>query len=173
MNTHIQLANQAVCHWLPQETILFDGSSLNRNIQVDMDETSELLAVESIVLGRAAMGERVRTVHFKDRWRIRRGGVLVHADDLLLQDAAGAGACMSGNRAVASLVYLGPAEAEACQLLAEKLRRVCSGPVSGFSGFAGKVTGRIMARDSYTLREALIPVLKELSGQELPRVWRI
>ena len=40
----------------------------------------ELLAVESIVLGRTAMGETAHDVVLTDAWRIRRGGRLVFAD---------------------------------------------------------------------------------------------
>ena len=63
--------------WLPQETILFDGGRLSRGLEVDLAGDAELLCVESILLGRAAMGERVIQGLLHDRWRIRREGRLI------------------------------------------------------------------------------------------------
>ena len=74
--------------WLPQETILFDRSSLTRRLAADVHETGRLLAVEAVVLGRAAMGEAVREASLSDLWRIRRGGRLVFADGIRLDGDA-------------------------------------------------------------------------------------
>ena len=41
-----------------------------------------LTALETLVLGRGAMGETVRSGAISDQWRIRRGGRLVHAEAL-------------------------------------------------------------------------------------------
>ncbi|MEX2519302.1 MAG: urease accessory protein UreD, partial [Paracoccaceae bacterium] len=68
--------------WLPQETILFDGGALERRLIVEMAPDATLLAVEPLILGRAAMGERVRSGALADIWRVRRGGRLLHADAL-------------------------------------------------------------------------------------------
>jgi urease accessory protein len=77
-------------HWLPQETILFDRASLSRRLEVDLAEGAEFLAVEAVLLGRKAMGEAMREGLFQDRWRIRKNGVLLHAENLRLSgDIAG------------------------------------------------------------------------------------
>lgn len=57
------------CHldWLPQETILFEGSALKRQLNVEMGESSSLLALETLVLGRKAMGETLRTAVVVDQ----------------------------------------------------------------------------------------------------------
>ena len=44
--------------WLPQETILFDGSALSRQTCVSLAADAWYLGVETVILGRAAMGER-------------------------------------------------------------------------------------------------------------------
>ena len=46
--------------WLPQETILFDGAALSRKISADLAVSARFLAVESVILGREAMGESVQ-----------------------------------------------------------------------------------------------------------------
>ncbi|MEM9277063.1 MAG: urease accessory protein UreD [Pseudomonadota bacterium] len=173
LGTQLHLGSSTTLHWLPQETILYDGSALNRTFDVTMERRSTLLALESIVLGREAMGETVTGCLFRDRWRIRREGKLIFADDLKLEGKENALAGMSGNRALASLLFIGDQDEEQMQALAGELRKLCPLNTSGFSAFNGKVTGRILAQDSYSLRHALVPVLKFLRGSDLPRVWRI
>ena len=50
----------ATLHWLPQETILFDGARFARNLDVKMDEGASFLGSEMMVFGRTAMQETVR-----------------------------------------------------------------------------------------------------------------
>jgi len=68
--------------WLPQETIVFDGARLRRRLEVDLAAGATFLAVESLLFGRRAMRERVTTGAVRDDWRIRREGVLLHAEAL-------------------------------------------------------------------------------------------
>src|SRR6195952_593682 len=75
--------------WLPQETILFDQARVNRRIDIDLAENASLLLCEIVVFGRAAMGETMRTGHFVDRWRLRRGGRLVFAETVRLDGDIG------------------------------------------------------------------------------------
>ena len=60
VGSHIVAGPGTRVHWLPQETILFDNAALVRRLDVDLDETSEFLAVEAVLLGRKAMGEAMR-----------------------------------------------------------------------------------------------------------------
>jgi urease accessory protein len=61
-------------HWLPQELILFDGAALDRRLEVEMAEDATLIMLETLVLGRAAMGETVRRLHLRDRRKVTRAG---------------------------------------------------------------------------------------------------
>ena len=102
--------------WLPQETILFDGARLRRRLAVEMAADASLMLVETAVFGRAAMSERVHCGLFRDRWRIRRGGRLVFAEDVRLEGAIAAAlarpAVANGGRAVATCLLVAP-DAEA------------------------------------------------------------
>ena len=173
LNTHVHLESRSILHWLPQETILYNGSSLNRSFDVTMETNSSLLVVESLVMGREAMGEVVDSCFFKDRWRIRQEGKLIFADDLKLEGNENSLAQMTDYRAVASLLFVGRQDNEQLLVLADRLRELCPLKTAGFSTFKGKITGRILAENSYSLRQALFPILKFLRGSELPRVWRI
>ena len=75
--------------WLPQETILFDRARVSRRIDIDLAESASLLLCEIVVFGRAAMGERMRQGEFVDRWRMRRGGRLVFAENIRLDGDIG------------------------------------------------------------------------------------
>ena len=71
--------------WLPQEQILFDGARLRRRLDVELAASAALTLVESVVFGRVAMGEVAESGSFRDRWRIRRDGRLVFAEDVRLE----------------------------------------------------------------------------------------
>src|SRR3954469_24608093 len=75
--------------WLPQETILFDRARVSRRIDIDLADGASLLLCEIVVFGRAAMGERMLRGEFIDRWRMRRGGRLVFAENIRLDGDIG------------------------------------------------------------------------------------
>jgi urease accessory protein len=82
----IAVEENAICEWLPQETILFDGARLRRRIAFGLGPGAELLAAEMLVLGRAAHGERFTRGALRDSWRVHRFGDLIWADALHLAD---------------------------------------------------------------------------------------
>jgi urease accessory protein len=154
--------------WLPQETILFDGARLERSLDVDLQENAGLLAVESVVLGRKAMGESLTDFSFHDRWRIRRGGRLIYADDLRFDPARVLGAAaLNGARAFATLVFV----AAAAERFVEPLREIIADR-GGVSAWDGKLVARLTGVDGFDLRKTLIPALTLLAApNELPKVW--
>ena len=162
--------NGASLDWLAQETILFDGASVERHFDADLAEDARFLAVEPLVLGRAAMGETVSRAHLVDRWRIRRAGRLVWADTLRLSGAvariAARPACFGPNRAAASVLYAGPDAAD--RLEAARALLPAEG---GASVRDGVMAVRMLARDGQALRAALIRFLTGFRAAALPRVW--
>ncbi|WP_373503953.1 urease accessory protein UreD [Aestuariivirga sp.] len=154
--------------WLPQESILFDGSALTRQIEADLDADARFLAVESIILGREAMGETVHHARLRDRWRVRQEGRLIFADDLAFDGAPPATLATLGEaRAFATVVLVSP-DAEN---LVEKVRDEI-GASGSASAWSGKLVARIVSRDGFELRKSLIPALTLLAGGiALPKVW--
>lgn len=175
--TRIDVAAGARVDWLPQETILFDRAALSRSLEVELAADATFLAVEAVLLGRKAMGETVNAGLFRDRWRIRAGGKLLHADNLSLAgDVAGLGrrrAVLDGAAAFATLLYVGPD----CEPLLPRLRSLADGVAGvGISHFqAGgqdKLVARFVAPDGYALRKILIPIISHLRKQKtVPKVW--
>ncbi|MBV2361704.1 urease accessory protein UreD [Thalassococcus sp. CAU 1522] len=173
VRTRLSCAEGATLHWLPQETILFDGAALDRHLSIDMAGDASLLACEVLVFGRAAMGEDVRDLRLRDRIDLRRDGRLCFADRLQLTgDAATAlrrPFVADGARAMGSVVFAAPGAAHRLEGLRAGLP-----PQAGVSALHDDLVFlRATAADGFALRGLLIPLLARLSGAELPRPWMI
>ncbi len=173
----LQAAEGARIAWLPQETIVFDGSAFSRRLDVDLAAGAQALILEATVFGRLAMGERVGRASFRDRWRIRREGRLVHAEDFALGPDIGRtlarAAATGGSIAIATLLLVAD---EAPDLL-EPAREIVgeAGGVSAWSvAGSGKLLARLVCQDGYLLRQRLAPLVGLLNGRAgLPKVWSL
>ena len=156
--------------WLPQEAILFDGAQLKRSFDAELGGDATLLALETVVLGRKAMGESLTDFSFRDRWRIQRDGRLIFADDLRFAPTRVQGAAaLNGNGAFATIVLINPN----AENFFEPLREII-GTGGGVSAWDGKLIARLVGVDGFDLRKTLIPALRLLSGQaQLPKVWTL
>ncbi|MEM7667936.1 MAG: urease accessory protein UreD [Pseudomonadota bacterium] len=173
LENHLNVRSAARLDWLAQETILYQGARLDRRLTADVAPDATFLAVETLIFGRTAMGERLSDITLLDTWRIRRGGDLVYADALRLdgdaEEILGGRGTLNGARALSSLVFVSP---EAAYNLA-RLRHVLP-PTAGASLIReGVLTARLLAEDCFTLRRSLIPVLACLRTAPLPKVWTI
>lgn len=170
---NVSLRARAGAHlsWLPQETILFDQARTTRCIDIDLAETASLVLCEIVVFGRTAMGEAMRTGSFVDRWRLRRGGRLVFAENVRLDGDIGAKlaqpAIANGSLAIATALIVPGDEA-----LLERLRAVAeqAGTEVGVSCWNGFAMVRICAQDAAKLRADMMALLSQ-SGAMLPRMW--
>lgn len=173
VSTHITAEPGARLDWLPQETLLFDGAALNRRLDIDLSENSQALIVEPLVLGRAEMGEQVKTLRFRDRVTLHRDGKVVFADRLRLDDQAlkhlSSPALAQGNIAIASVLLAAP-DADR-HLTAARALMPEHGGVSLIRDRL--LFARILAADSFALRKTLIPLLRLLGANPLPRTWMI
>ncbi|NCO87192.1 MAG: urease accessory protein UreD [Rhodobacterales bacterium] len=169
----LRVAAGARIDWLPQETILFEGAALRRRLRVDLAPGGRVLLCEPVIFGRAAMGEVLHAAALRDRWEVWQGGRLIWADALRLEGDIAAhlarAGCGGGAGAMAGLAYGGP---DAAALLAPL--RALLPPTCGVSLLPdGLLVLRLLMRDGFTLRRALIPVIERLTGAPLPKVWRL
>jgi urease accessory protein len=108
----IEVGAGGALEWLPQETILFDGSRMRRTTEAALADDGRLLGIELVVFGRIARGERLRTGFVSDAWRVRRGGRLVWADVLRIDGSCAAmegnPACLDGGGAVMTVLFVAP-----------------------------------------------------------------
>jgi urease accessory protein len=165
--TSLQVGSGAMLEWLPQETIIFERAHLRRSLTAELAHDARFLALESVVLGRAAMGESPEAFELWDRWRVNRGGQLVFADNLALTPPLPRCAATLGHtRAFATLLYVAPdAEARLDEL---RMMLPDTGAASAWNGF---ITARFLAEDPTALRSALMRILTEFRGRDLPRPW--
>lgn len=172
VSTEIDVAEGAFLSWLPQETILFDRSSLTRTLDVRLGGNARALIAEAVVFGRQAMGETVVTGTFSDRWRIWREGRLVHAEDFRIgpdvAEMINRPALLGGARAMATVLFAGDAERHL-----ERARAII-GEKGGASVWSGKFLARLYDEDAYHLRKRLVPLVELLNEKaRLPKVWSI
>jgi urease accessory protein len=164
--------------WLPQETILFDGARLVRTVDADLAPAARLLAVDAIVFGRTARGERFRRGKLFERWRVRVGGRLVWADALQLEGSIaarlGAPTAFADAVAVATALYVGGDAGEHLSLA----RSLAEAGAGGATLVNGVLLARFLARDAQALRRALMRYLVGLRQRAaglppaLPRLWQ-
>ncbi len=172
VRTRLTVASGAALEWLPQETILFDRSALDRRLDVDLAADARFLGVETIVFGRAAMGETVRQGWLRDLIRVGRGGELLLHDAIRLNGdiaaALGRPAIGGGASVVATMVYVAP---DAGAKL-DAVRDALGSAEAGASVWNGMMVARILGADSASVRAAVVAALGVLrDARPLPRVW--
>ena len=165
----------ATLHWLPQETIIFDGAELDRTIRLDMSADCNCLLAETIVMGREAMGENICDCHFTDNWRLYREGQLFHAESLRLTDrvaeimADPAGG--NGARLLSTILYVGCDAVRMAGLLTPVVE-TCSSKCA-MSCWNDRLVIRLMSLRPRFARADIKRLVCALSGQPLPRVWQV
>ena len=173
--TTLRAESGARLDWLPQETILFDGSALDRTLDVELAEDAAFLGVEAIILGRQAHGDPGFLAAIRDRWSVRRGGRLIHAEaarldggDALARDNP---ALLDGARAYATLLYVA---ADAERRIEPVKALVAPHEAAGASRIGDKLVVRAMAGSGQHLRRIVTPLVEALSpGGAVPRVWTL
>jgi urease accessory protein len=179
ITTRLKALEGAKLAWLPQETILFNCGRLSRDTHIECSSGAELLALEWLVLGRAARGEEITGGHITDSWLIKKDDRLIWADSFRITDGTFTHlhrkALLANCKAVATLVYFGPS----LEALLEFLRGValslqcrCAATVVG-----DLIIVRCAARFSHELRNGLRYLLQLFSRGlglgpfRVPKMW--
>jgi len=170
----IDLGGKASLHWLPQETILFDGAGFSRHLKVEMDDAASFLASEMMVFGRTAMHETVRQGNISDQWRISRGGRLIHAealrldghiDEKLLQPASA-----DGGVCVATTLYVSR-DAEAKADAVRSFFKNHDDVRTAVSAWDGKLVIRSVCGNTARLKKLMAQFIEQFRNIANPRVW--
>jgi len=138
-------------YWLPQETILFNRSALQRRMEVELADHAEFLLCETVIFGRRLMGESLE-------WF----GPNI-AEDLIMP------VFLNGSGVIASLLLIAPDAGrfteKACAII---------GYLGGVSSWNGKLLARMIDKDFYSLRKRLISLIGLLNNRiGVPKVWSI
>jgi urease accessory protein len=171
IDVELAVGDGAILDWLPQETIVFEGSRLKRRSVAEVGAGGSLLACEMVVLGRAASGERFTDGLLLDAWSVRRTGKLAWTDTLRVEGETPLGAGFGAANALATVIGVWdqpqPFFEKARGLLeaADKVR-------AGVTLVNGVMVARLLG-EATAVRAATIGFLAAFRGQRLPRVWHI
>jgi urease accessory protein len=173
--TKLQVREATKLAWLPQETIVFNWARLRRETEIELFSGAELLALEWLVLGRAAHGEEMVGGHITDSWRVKKDGRLIWADTFRVTDETfphlHRKALLSNRRAVATLIYFGPdlyTRLEFLREIASCLECDCAATSVG-----GLIIVRFAANVSSNLRLALGSFLQQVGREFGPGPFRV
>ncbi|WP_377190858.1 urease accessory protein UreD [Ruegeria meonggei] len=160
-------------NWLPQETILFNGSALDRQLRIDMAPGATLLLVEPLVFGRAAMGETLTSIRLRDRIEIRREGAPVFLDATQysgdLHTHLAKPHIADGAGAMALVVFV----SQTAEAHLDPIRLILPDTAGATLIHGDMLVIRLLAENSFALRKTLLPVLRRLNNETLPRCWTI
>jgi urease accessory protein len=175
ISTKLKACEAAKLAWLPQETIVFNWARLSRRTEVELSSGAELLALEWLVLGRAAHGEEMIGGHITDRWLVKKDGRLVWADSFRAANETfpqlHRKALLSNCRAIGTLIYFGPymdKRLEFFRDIAPSLQCDCAATSVG-----GLIVVRFAAKVSSDLRLALRGLLQQFSRELGPGPFRV
>jgi urease accessory protein len=179
ISTRLKACEAAKLAWLPQETIVFNWGRLSRTTEIELSSGAELLALEWLVLGRAAHGEEMVGGHITDSWRVKKDGRLIWADSFRVTDEIfphlHRKALLSNCKAVGTLIYSGPyldTRLDFLRDIASSLECHCA-----VTSVGGLVVVRFAAKAFYDLRLALRSFLEHFSRElgpgpfRVPRMW--
>jgi urease accessory protein len=177
--TKLKACGAAKLAWLPQETIVFNQARIRRQTEIDLCSGAELIALEWMVLGRTAYGEKVVGGHISDSWRIKMDGHLIWVDGFRISEEVFAQlhrkALLSNWRAVGTLVYFGPgldARLRVLREIAASLDCCCAATIVG-----AIIVVRVAAAAGSDLRRGLRSLLDQFRRElgsgpfGIPKMW--
>ena len=182
MNIRLAVEAGGWLEWLPQESILFNGARLKRQVEIALSSDGAILAGDILVFGRRARGERMDYGLIHDQWRIRIEGRLAWADALFGEgdDLAGAlqhPAALDNAGASALLVHAGPGAAKHLELVRELLAAGNAPVRCAATCVNGILLVRWLADDSIDIRPSFARVWTALRAAArnlsptLPTFW--
>jgi urease accessory protein len=172
-DVRLRAGDGATLEWLPQESIFYDGASVELEHEVELGPGAAYIGSEILCFGRRAMGESFVHGQLVQRIRIRQAGRLVWHEQGRL-DAAGLASPLGlrGQSVCATLLAVGkPQPAGVLALLRAEV------PGLAVSQVKSVFVARHLGADAETARAAMLrtwqAVRPHLLGREacVPRIW--
>lgn len=175
----LRVGRDAWLEWLPQETILFEGTRLHRMTTADVTSGGRLLAGEMLVFGRTARGECLTHGLVRDDWNVRIDGRLVWVDALNMDgdlvEPLNRSAGFGGAKAYATAVYVGQDAGR--QLAVARDLIECEGVRCGATVIGDVLIVRWLGEDGLQVRNAFGAFWSGFRRRvaalpsSLPRLW--
>jgi urease accessory protein len=178
LSQHFVLAQGAILEFLPQETILYDGSRAHSSTRVTLGPRAQFVGWEILSLGRDEQG--FSRGSFVQRWQLERAGRLLWSERSLLEGGSPllqASWGLGGRSVLATLVGTGAAELalEAVREHAQQLgpaddcfsvTRLGEVLVCRYLGYSSEAAKRFFCAAWAFLRQAVSG-----RGTVPPRIW--
>jgi urease accessory protein len=177
--TTLKAHESARLAWLPQETIVFNAARIHRTTEIELFAGAQLLALEWLVLGRAAHGEIVVAGSVSDGWRVKKDGRLIWADSFRITDEIfphlKTKALLSNCTAIATLIYFGLDLDKRLDFLREIIPSL--GCTCAATLVSGLIVVRFAAKQCSDLKLALRSFLQQFEPEvgsgpfRVPKMW--
>lgn len=182
-NLCLDVGAGASLEWLPQETILFNGSDVLLEQTISLAGDATYIGCDILCFGRTASGESFDTGRIAQRMSMRRGGKLVWFEQGTLQGGSAAmknPLGLAGKTVCGTLIAAGkPAAAALLNAIRDDAASAMDGAgdfgisqlksvlVARYLGDSSEIARHVMTRVWQQLRPALL-------GRDaaLPRIWK-
>ncbi len=182
--TRLHVADGASLEWMPQETIVFDGTSAQQSLEITLAHEARFFGWEMLCLGRTTRGERFTSGDFRQRIRLVRAGagaplwresMVIVGDDPLLSSPLG---LRSKPVTATAWVAFPVGTSNTDQLLGDVRTTLGDHTFAAASApEPGLIVVKVIGDAPETVRNLLIAVWSKIRMQvfgrkpELPRIW--
>ena len=183
---HIQVKQNAVFEWLPQETMLFDGANASSETQIHLDQSASFIGWDMLVIGRQARQETFSTGAYKNQFKLCRDQQLLVADTLSFKgNDRWLSSClgMHGRAVMGSFWAVPPEHFRASSVLEEHIDLIrelmmrMNVPVT-LTLLGDVICARYLGDDVRHCHDAFAAIRAKLRrywfdlDEEFPRIWR-
>ncbi len=180
--TTVQVDDGGICAYLPQDTIVFNGSNGKLETNVSLSSSASYFGWEHTIFGRSAGALPFVSGQLSQCLTISRDHKLLYRDRLQIDaEVLNSGSGLRGMTSLASCILILPAEAQGSDELVE----TCRLSLEGFEGISGVTAIRdglisirllsSLSEDTRTALERLWSAVGEFlmaRKVETPRIWR-
>lgn len=183
---HINVQQQGILEWLPQETMLFNGAIAHADTQIHLAESASFIGWDMLVLGRQARDEKFSQGCYQNQFQLIQNNQLLVSDSLrfegndrFLSSCLG----MNGHAVMASFWGVPPAsqrELTTLELQLDLIRELIMRmdvPVT-LTLLDYVVSARYLGNDVRQCHDAFAAIRARLRrywfdlDEEYPRIWR-
>ena len=172
--TNIIVGDNSYVSWMPLETIFFNGGKLRRRLNIDLKPSANFFAVETLIFGRQAMGEIVKSGELDDALQIYKNNKLLYSDFNKIEGNIDKKIIKSlvskGNNIFCNIVYTG----KKMRIYEKKISKYAdkSKYFFGASIVNGVLLLKILANNINDIRDFLSDLVKIFGKNfNLPRIW--
>ena len=172
--TNIIVGDNSYVTWMPLETIFFNGGKLRRRLNIDLKPSSNFFAVETLIFGRKAMGEIVKSGELDDAIQIYKNNKLLYSDFNRIKGNIDKqifkSLVLKGNNIYCNIIYIG----KKMRVYEKKILNYTnkSKYFFGVSIVNGVLLLKLLAKNINDIRDFLSDMIK-IFGENfnLPRIW--